>query len=419
MKLVVLTNDFPYFVAHRLHVAQAAANAGWTVTVIGPQSQPIPPELAACGFDISVLPLVRSKLDPAADLNYVRGLVAALGRIRPDVVHAITIKPVLLGGMALQAARLALGRRFGFVATIPGLGLVFSTSAGASRLGRLRRLAVEALYRAALAYPGVRVTFETQSDRAFFMERFGLPADRAILLAGTGVDLSRFVPGRPPAAPMRVLFAGRLLHSKGVDTFCEAARLARSQGLNVEWLIAGWRDGGSADALSEDDIEALRRSSDVTFLGHVADMPALLAGVHVLALPTRYPEGVPRILIEAAACGVAIVVPDFPGARRLVDHEVSGLLIDDDAGAPAGGPTPAAVSLAQAIARLAGDPGLRARLAAAAQRRVLRDGYGAPEIQTRFLEIFADSAGRPAPSAAGGVAHPARALDVAAPAERS
>jgi hypothetical protein len=112
MKLVVLTNDFPYFVAHRLHVAQAAAAAGWAVTVVGPQGQAIPSELAASGFAIAGLPMVRSKLDPMADLDYVRGLVALLGRVRPDVVHAITIKPVLLGGIALQAARLALRRRF-------------------------------------------------------------------------------------------------------------------------------------------------------------------------------------------------------------------------------------------------------------------------------------------------------------------
>ena len=223
------------------------------------------------------------------------------------------------------------------------------------------------------------MTFETQADRAFFIARFGLAPERGILLAGTGVDLSKFTPADPPASPLRVLFAGRLLHSKGVDTFLEAARLSRADGQAIEWLIAGWRgDQGSADALSEADIEDLRNSADVRFLGHVEDMPQLLAERARAGAPDPLSGGRAAHPHRGRRVRGGDRRPRLPGARRLVEpHDVSGLLMDDGAqpgAAEPGAPPAAATSLEQAAARLARDPDLRRRLADAARRRVLCDG---------------------------------------------
>ena len=197
-------------------------------------------------------------------------------------------------------------------------------------------------------------------------QRAGLvEASRIRLIRGSGVDCSRFIgrsSNRDQSKPMRVLLAARLLWDKGLAEFVDAARRLRAEGRVVEFLLAGDPDPGNPAAVPDATLRAWHEEGVVQWLGHVDDMPSLLASVDLMVLPS-YREGLPKSLIEAAACGLPLVTTDVPGCREVVCDEVDGLLV----------PPRDAKSLANAIARLQDDPALAQRLGEAARRKALAE----------------------------------------------
>jgi glycosyltransferase involved in cell wall biosynthesis len=172
------------------------------------------------------------------------------------------------------------------------------------------------------------------------------------------VDLEAFTPSPEPGGVPTVVLPARMLRDKGVLEFARAAELLRARGSAARFLLAGMLDASNPASLSQSELGQLQRSTGVEWLGHVADMPALLRSVHVVCLPS-YREGLPKALIEACASARSIVATDVPGCREAVSHEVNGLLVKPrDAGA-----------LAEALQRLLSDPGLRASMGAAGRRK--------------------------------------------------
>jgi glycosyltransferase involved in cell wall biosynthesis len=198
------------------------------------------------------------------------------------------------------------------------------------------------------------------------------------LIPGSGVDCARFAPGERHRAdgPLRVLLPARLLWDKGVAEFVDAARALRAQGRRIKFLLAGTPDPGNPAAVPEATVRAWVAEGTVQWLGHVDDMPALLRGVDVVALPS-YREGLPKGLIEAAACALPLVTTDVPGCRHVVTDGVEGLLV----------PPRDAPALARAIARLDDDPALRARLGTAARTRALAE-FDESIVVGRTLEVY-------------------------------
>jgi glycosyltransferase involved in cell wall biosynthesis len=124
-------------------------------------------------------------------------------------------------------------------------------------------------------------------------------------------------------------------------------------------------DPGNPETLEPGDLERLKRHSKIVLMGHVDDMAALLAETDLVVLPTSYGEGVPRILVEAAACGLPLIATDTPGCREIVRPGTNGYLVDaHDAGA-----------LVAAIERLSGDSELRATMGAES-RRIAEKEFG-------------------------------------------
>jgi glycosyltransferase involved in cell wall biosynthesis len=372
-RLLILHNDLQYFLSHRLRVAHAAKACGWQIEIAVP-NHPRCQELRDEGLTWHPTELVRSRAAPLVDGNYIFHVLGLLRSRSPDLVHAFSIKPVLLGGLGLRLYAASHRRRIPFVATVSGLGMVFQNHR-TSMAARLTRLAVEQLYRRIIQYEPSIFTFEHSADFHFFTSRLGLPPDRGTVMPGAGIDLNAYRRGDQRHSKFRILFASRLLRSKGVFEFVEAAALTDRD--DIEWLIAGSRDPGSADSLTEDEVRALG-GGRVTLLGHVHDMAGLLSEVDAVALPSRYPEGIPRILIEAAASGAVPIAGNFPGARALIEDGVSGIILGEP-------PTP---SLASTALRLVDDRDLRERLGAVARRRVESGGYDEWAIAERFLQIY-------------------------------
>jgi glycosyltransferase involved in cell wall biosynthesis len=174
------------------------------------------------------------------------------------------------------------------------------------------------------------------------------------------------------------VLAARLLVDKGVREFVEAARVLRRRGHDLRIVLAGELDPDNPACIPAAEIEAWREEGDVEVIGHVADIRSLFASAHVVVLPS-YREGMPLVLLEAAACGRAVVTTDVPGCREAIEPGVTGLLV----------PARNAEALADAIAALAQDPERCAEMGRAA-RQLAEQAFSIQEVVARHLQIYAE-----------------------------
>lgn len=349
-RLLIVVQEALFFTTHRLPIGRAMRERGWAVHVAAPEDAAIAARLAAEGFIFHPIPLIRSRQNPFAELKLLLVLLGLCLRLRPQLLHLVSVKPVVWGGLAARLLGLP-----GVVHAITGLGYVFIRPDNGGS-GLLRRL-VEGLYRQALAHRNSVTIFQNPDDLVVFELRRLVPLNRAVMIRGCGVDMQAFAPQPEPAIdadhPPVVMFPARLLGDKGVREFVGAAEQLHAAGVMARFVLVGRRDPDNKTDIGEAVLQNWIKSGLVEYWGFSEDMPGTLAQAHIIVMPS-YREGLPRGLIEAAAIGRAIVTTDAPGCREVVRHEENGLLVpvgDGDA-------------VAAAIRRLLEDPALRQRLAA-------------------------------------------------------
>lgn len=365
-RLLFVCNQAAYFLRHWRGRAEAAARAGLDVTVALPETPDVePPPLRFITY-----PLDRHGVDPFGNLRSLRALARVLREVRPALVHAATIKPNVLAGLATTWPE-----RIPCVISVTGLGTVFSERGARYAVARW---VVRSAYRRLARRADVVVTVENRDDAAFLAAQGITGGARLEITSGAGVDPVEFDVGPEPAAPpVRVVLPARMVWSKGVAIFAEAAAQLRSGRVPVEMHLVGGTDEASRDAVPRRELERWHAEGTVHWSGFRPDMPAVLRGAHVVCLPTLHREGLPRALTEGALAGRALVATDVPGCREIVRHEETGLQVPPgDAGA-----------LAAAIGRLAGDPDLRRRLGERARALALEQFTDARVID-RTLAIY-------------------------------
>lgn len=371
--LLTVINDRSYFERHRRHVAEAAGVAGWRSLVAMPSEDIVAPNPY---FDERRVDFLGGRLAPRHEMVALFQLVNVLARDEPDLVHAITLKAISLTGLALRIHYLLSGRRIPLICTFPGLGYTFKRQSSLTFRDILYKLFARAGCKIALSWPDLWATFETHHDREQIVKAFGIERQRTVVIQGTGLDLGAFASDEKSfSEPLTLLFAGRLLRSKGVLAFCDAAHLPGAS--RFRWRIAGWRYD-SPDALSEDEVRMLCSSSRIEFLGQVGDMPRLLKETNAVVLPSTYPEGVPRILIEAAASSTPMITTDFPGARELVQDGQTGFIIDEASGH----------AILQAAEALHALPDHGRAMGRCANGLMLAGAYDHISVQKEFIRIY-------------------------------
>jgi glycosyltransferase involved in cell wall biosynthesis len=334
-------------------MARAARELGLDVTVVA-RVRSHREAIEATGAKVIPLEAERRSLNPMA-AGYAAGQLAAILKSeKADLVHCIALKGILVGGFA--AAMAGIPRR---VYALTGSGFL---GARTDRVARLSQRAVRLLVRG-LETGRTRYVFENTDDPKLL----GLdPAsDRVTILGGAGVDPDLFKPAPlPPHPPLKVAVVARMLWSKGIDVAVEAVRTARVQGEAIELSLYGAPDPSNPKAIPEETLKAWSTEPGISWHGATRDVAGVWREHHVACLPSRGGEGLPRTLLEAAACGRAIVTTDVPGCRALVRDGIEGHLV----------PPKDAASLAEALVALSREPGRVARMGEAARARVL-DGF--------------------------------------------
>ena len=316
-RLLYVVNEAGFFLSHRLPLARAARTAGYEVHVATPEGKGAD-QIRADKFQFHTIPMSRKGMNPREELRSIVALYRLYRQVAPDIIHHVTIKPVLYGGLMARLARVP-----AVVNAVTGLGFVFvSTGVRA----RLRRLGVRLAYRLALGHPNSRVIFQNPDDRETFVNEHLLPDCRAALIRGSGVDMTTFVPLPETDGPPLVVLAARMLWDKGVGEFVEAVRTLRGSGVEARFALVGDTDEGNPAAVPDSRLSAWREERVVEWWGHRNDMTRVFAEAHIVCLPS-YREGLPKVLIEAAACGRPIVTTDTPGCREIVRDGENGFLV--------------------------------------------------------------------------------------------
>lgn len=317
-KLLYVVNIPRFFVTHRLPLALAAHQAGFEVHVAtSDHDQENVQHIINSGLLFHPLSLSQHGTNPFTELKTLNAIRKLYRDVQPDLIHHVSIKPVIYGGIAAK-----LTRRKAVVSAMSGLGYVFI---GKGLKPSLLRFLTRPAFKLAMAGENTRMIFQNPDDRQLFIDRGLVNPSTGILIRGSGVDETYFSP-QPESTdglPM-VLFAGRLLWQKGVGEFAEVAR--RLQG-KARFVVVGYEETTSPLNVPTTQLEAWQEEGIIEWWGKRDDMPDVYAQANLVCLPSTYGEGVPKVLIEASSCERVSVTTDTAGCREIIKHGVNGLLV--------------------------------------------------------------------------------------------
>ncbi len=366
MKIILVANTDWYLFNFRLSLARRLRSSGIEVVLVSPNGKYVS-DILEDGFQWIEWNVGRKTTEPIGELNSVRKLAAIYKSEKPDLVHHFTIKPVLYGSLAARQANVP-----ALVNSVTGLGYVFLNQ---SKQGNALRKVVLPLYRLAFGHANLAVIFENSNDQQQFIQMGLISEEKTSVVQGVGVDTERFQPSPEPEGVPIVLFPARMLLDKGLGTLVEAARFLKSKRA-ARIVLVGEPDPGNPATIEKETLLSWQEEGLVEWWGFQTEMDQIYSQAAVVTLPS-FGEGLPTALIEAAACGRAIVTTDVAGCREVVTDGVNGLLV------PPNDPN----ALANALDRLLADPQLRARMGAAGRERVLA-AFGDDFILRQILEIY-------------------------------
>lgn len=312
--LAIAANTSWSLVNFRTNLLARLQEEGYRLVALVPEDEGVE-GLRALGLDVVPISVQSRGVSITADLRLLARYWRALGKLKPAAFLGYTVKPNIYGTIA---ARL---RGIPAVNNITGLGTGFGAG------GALERI-VSTLYRLALRQSRA-VFFLNSEDRAIFVTRKLVRPEQAILLPGEGIDLEHFSP-QPRTGPTELTFllAARLIWEKGVGEYVAAARQLRARGKPMRFRLLGFVDPADKSAVPSSDLEAWEREGLVEFGGAASDVRPHIAAADCVVLPSWYKEGVPRVLMEAAAMERPIITTDAPGCRETVDDGQNGFLCE-------------------------------------------------------------------------------------------
>jgi glycosyltransferase involved in cell wall biosynthesis len=364
--LYLITEDW-YFWSHRLDLARAAREAGYDV-IVATRVTDHGERIRGEGFQLEPLEMVRRSRNPFREVIAVAELVRLYRRVKPDVVHHVAMKPILYGSLAAWLTRVP-----SVINAFAGLGYAFMDE----RNGLLR-WCVKTSLKTVLRVSHSVTLVQNQDDQDRLVGEGVVPASQVRIIAGSGIDVAAYSIQPQPSGISVIVLPARMLWDKGVGEFVEAARLLKQKGVHARFILVGRRDEHNPAAISEIHLKKWVQEGVVEWWGHREDMPAVYAAAMLVVLPS-YREGLPKVLLEAGACGKAIVATDVPGCREIVHNRFNGLLV-----APRD-----STALAAAIEELLSDQALREVMGQRSRPRVLAE-WSSPRITEQVLGLYRD-----------------------------
>lgn len=318
MRIAIVVQSLDFLLSHRLEICIASLDAGHEVHIVSSYNKEVASKLNKMNIIVHSIVLNGNGKNPIEDLKTIFGLKRMFKLINPDLVHLITIKPQLYGGMVSRIVRVP-----AIVSAVPGLGVFFSSS---KIKYKFLRVLLYPIYKFAFSHNNQKFIFQNPDDKNTLLGLGLVKPSEVEIIRGSGVDLSKYIYTPEPNGIPVVSIASRLIASKGIEIFIKAAKEINNDGIKAQFWVIGERSSGNKNSISKNDIIAWKKYSFVDFLGYRDDIPNLFSKSNIVVLPSFFNEGLPKVLIEAAACGRAVITTDHTGCRDAIEPD-TGILI--------------------------------------------------------------------------------------------
>ncbi len=316
-KLLFIISEDWAFISHRLDLACDAIDNGYEVAILC-KSTGQKERISSKGIKVFDWHLSRGSLDPFTELKSIINIINCVSEYKPDLVHAVALKPVLYSTIVGQ-----LNRKTPIICALGGLGFVFSSK---SLKASILRKSVSFFLRGLFSRSNIFLILQNRDDRGLLIEKKITRKDKVRLIRGAGVDIEVFAPLPDTNRIPVVALPARFLWDKGLGDFVEAARRIKSEGISARFVLLGMHDQHNPESIKTEIIDAWVSEGIIENWGYQKNMEEILPRTSIVCLPSSR-EGLPKALLEAASCGRAIVTYDVPGCREVVDHEKNGLLV--------------------------------------------------------------------------------------------
>lgn len=369
-KVLIIVNVDWFFISHRLPIALAAIENGYEVHLACGITDH-KSELESLGIIVHPLSISRSGTSLLKELKVIKEMNAVVKKVSPNVAHLVTIKGAVYGGLVTRFKNIKVR-----VASISGLGFVFIDK---GIKAHILRFIVTKLYRIALNSPNTKVIFQNENDKAIFIENKIIKSDQTLIIRGSGVDLKTYQYLPEPAGDKVIMFLARLLKDKGLVEFCDAAIALKKSGFKGRFVLVGDIDLHNPNSLTQEALNNYVSSGYIEHWGYSTNVAEIICQSNIMVLPS-YREGLPKSLIEAAACGRAVITTDVPGCRDAITPNETGVLI----------PVKSSDSIVSAIEDLCNNDGKR--IAMGKKGRALAEAcFDITDVIERHLKLYKET----------------------------
>lgn len=362
--LFLVTEDW-YFCSHRLPVARAARDAGAKV-IVACRVQEHRDQIEREGFELWNVPFDRTGINPLKDVKTLASIAKTYLKVKPDLVHQVATKPVLYGSLIAWFTGVP-----AILNAMAGLGYLFISG---GMKARLLRNVFQRLLSTLCNRKNSILIVQNSDDEATFVS-VGVRPEKISVIRGSGVDLETYYSTAEPDGEPVALCVSRMLWDKGIGELVEAARTLRKKEIPIKIRLVGKTDSNPS-SIPQDQLDAWNREGVIEYAGHSKDIPGEYARAHIAVLPS-YREGLPKSLLEAAACQRPIVSTDVPGCREICVDGETGIRVPAKQSAP----------LADALEQLAQNKQLRLEMGENA-RKLAENAFATPHVVEQTIAVY-------------------------------
>ena len=368
-RCLMVIKNLVFFYSHFMPMAKAVQRAGWDVWIVA-ELNDSPQRVIDAGMKYIPLKQAGGHWNICGNVRSLIGIWSALRFVKPQLVHFIYLKNVLIGTILARSVRIP-----AVIGAVTGLGSLFAQN---RLIFRFLRCVVIILFRIGFAHQNSVLALENPDDRAYFVSKHVVPEERTVIIPGAGVEADEIRPSPEPQGTPIILCAARMIHDKGIIEISAASRLLRKRGVRFELWLAGGTDDGNPSSITVKELKIIEAEGTAKWLGHREDVISLLGLASIFCLPTYYREGLPRVLVEASAAGLPIITTDVPGCREVVTTGVNGFLV----------PPCDVTALADALQNLLESPEMRSRMRVAS-RQIFEEKFTSASVRAALNQCYA------------------------------
>jgi len=316
-KIFFLVNTDSFFLSHRFDIARKMIKKNYEVH-IGTEFSKYKSLFLKLGIKTHKVNFYRNSYNLLKAINSLMDVFFLLKKIKPDILHVISIKPIIFGGLISFITPVK-----SLVISVSGLGSMFINQ---GFFYSLREYIFKTLYKIIFLFSNLKVILQNKDDLNYLIKKSNLKKKDVEIIRGSGVDLNNFKFSNIPKGPPIILMASRIIKDKGVFEYIEAIKLLKKKNFNGKFFLIGDIDNENPSAISNSLIRLWTKKKIVVYLKHQQNIIKYIKKSTIVVLPS-YREGFPKVLMEAAACGRPVITTNVPGCKDAIINRVTGYLI--------------------------------------------------------------------------------------------